>query len=65
MNINSLTWAKCPHCKVELNGWDFYPANVVQNNDGYGKLMKCVNCGKKIAVNMRVEVTLAADKGED
>lgn len=64
MNTNKLTWGKCPKCKILINGWRYYPASMVQENNGFWNEMECPGCSEHLIVNMRVEVTIELEKGE-
>lgn len=55
MKVNKVEWGKCPHCKVTLNGYQFYPADILMNG-GYDffSQYECANCKEKILVNCKV-----------
>lgn len=65
MNINKLTWGKCPKCGTTLNGWRFYPANMVQENSGFWNEMDCPSCKEPLIVNMRVEVKIECERNDE
>ena len=54
MNINKLEWGKCPECDTLINGWQFYPADVVQENGMYATQMDCPSCNHRLLVKLVV-----------
>ena len=68
MKTSKVNWAKCPHCGTIMNGYQFYPANVLMENPSniYTEYT-CPGrkCGKKVGVSCKVEVTFKYINLED
>ncbi len=60
MKINKLQWAKCPHCKVLINGWDYYSAETIVN--GSPEYSVCPKCFGGVTFKIQVNVKLSATK---
>lgn len=63
MKVNNIEWAACPKCKVLMNGYQFYPANIVMQgpSDMYCE-MTCPNkkCGEKILITASIQIIFDA-----
>lgn len=64
MKVNKVNWAKCPECKVLLNGYQFYPANVLMSGSGGYVRFNCAKCKKELLLKCKVEVTFDCEKVE-
>jgi hypothetical protein len=66
MKVSKIEWAKCPHCNVVHNGYQFYPANAIMTGESYlGTPHKCDRCGKKVYVFCSVNVKFEMEKSDD
>ena len=54
VKVNSIKWAKCPHCKVVLNSHSFVSIDAFANP--YFTKSKCPSCHKEVGVKVRVEM---------
>lgn len=65
MKVNSVKWGECPKCNVTLNGYDFYPANILMTGQSSPySLTHCPRCHNQIMVSAKI--TLEFDcKGVD
>jgi hypothetical protein len=64
--VNNVKWGECPYCKIQMNGYQFYPAGILMmgSSDLFVQYI-CSNkkCKKEITVNAIVTVKFIIDKG--
>ena len=62
---NSIEWAKCGHCGVEWNGFDYYNLGILMTSHNLAHIAKCPKCGKRNDVKARKELKFSAVKLKD
>lgn len=66
MKVSKIDWARCPHCKTVMNGYEFYPAQSVMSGESYtGIRHKCDKCGEKVIVFCEVKVKFEMEKDDE
>ncbi len=66
MKVNKIEWGTCPHCKTMMNGFQFYPAQIIMQgaSDVYIE-SKCPKCKEPTLVACKVTVEFTIEDGKE